>query len=83
MNALVTTNIMADNEEIAVEFNIQKKRLLRARFFPLGNGLTSPHSEGDLLIYSLLPWSQHFVTTVLTMSGTASTISTPEHSPPA
>lgn len=30
---------------------------------PLGNGLVSPHTKGDLLIYSLLPCSQHFVNT--------------------
>ena len=45
----------------------KKKKVIGVCFFPLGNGLESPHSEGDLLIYSLLPWSQRFVNTASTI----------------
>lgn len=39
------------------------KMLLRVCFFLLCHGVVSHLSECDLLIYSFLPWSKHFVNT--------------------
>lgn len=57
-------------KKITVELNISQKQLLRVCFSPQGNGLVSPLSEGDLLIYSFLPRSQHFVNTASTIQET-------------
>lgn len=62
VNALVTTNIMADNEEIAVEFNIQKKAPQSA-FLPTRQWSNIPSQWGwppDLLPFALVTALCHY-----------------------